>query len=165
MSTVPIFGGAGIFRRFLLCAPLACAAALLLPLAAQAQSPVADRGAFEIVQPASSADDRVVVRVKAGRDLAALHRQLGTRRRKLLRAAMRADAPDLEVIEVPRGRREEVLAALRASGLVEYAEPDYRMKALIEPNDFRFYDGSQWNLKNSGLYGGKAGADIDAPDA
>lgn len=107
----------------------------------------------------------MLVRVRAGQDLKALHRQLGTRGRKLFRRSSRDRTPDLEVIELPRGRRDQVLAALRASGLVDYAEPDFRMKALIEPNDFRFYDGSQWNLKNTGMYGGTAGADIDAPAA
>jgi subtilisin family serine protease len=141
------------------------AAALFLPLAAPAQSSASGARTAEAMRPALSADDRVVVRVKPGQDLHALHRQLGTRGRKLLRRAARDRSPDLEVIELPRGRRDEVLAALRASGLVEYAESDYHMKALIEPNDFRFYDGSQWNLKNTGQYGGTPGADIDAPDA
>lgn len=118
----------------------------------------------QAMSPARSAAERLVVRVKPGRDLDALHRQLGTRGRKLLRRATRG-APDLQVVDVPRGRREEILATLRASGLVEYAEPDFQMRALIEPNDFRFYDGSQWNLKNTGTYGGTVGADIDAPDA
>lgn len=137
---------------------------LFLPLTAQAQAAVPGRRT-EAPRPATSVADRVVVRVKPGRDLKALHRQLGTRGRKLFRRAGRGRTPDLEVVELPRGRRDQVLAALRASGLVDYAEPDYRVKALIEPNDFRFYDGSQWNLKNTGMYGGTVGADIDAPDA
>src|SRR5436190_1298355 len=35
--------------------------------------------------------------------------------------------------------------------------------ALQEPNDFRFYDGSLWALKNTGQLGGTPGADIKAP--
>ena len=167
MSASSLFPLAGMLRRFALslCPTLVGATVLFLPLAASAQSSDSGGRAVEAARPARSADDRVVVRVKEGRDLDALHRQLGTRGRKLFRHATRGRGPDLEVIELPRGRREEVLAALRASGLVGYAEPDYRMKALIEPNDFRFYDGSQWNLKNTGVYGGTVGADIDAPDA
>ncbi len=167
MSGVFPFGVAGFLCQPTLsfCQTLAFTAGLFLALATPAQSSASGGRVAEAVRPARSADDRVVVRVKAGRNLNTLHRQLGTRGRKLLRRAARGRAPDLEVIELPRGRREEVLAALRASGLVEYAEPDYRMKALIEPNDFRFYDGSQWNLKNTGVYGGTVGADIDAPDA
>jgi subtilisin family serine protease len=138
---------------------------LLLPLIAAAQSFPADGRNAEPALAARAVDERVLVRVKAGQDLQTLHRQLGTRGRKLMRRVARSRSPDLEVIELPRGRREAVLAALRASGLVEYAEPDYRLKALVEPNDFRFYDGSQWNLKNTGQYGGTVGSDIDAPDA
>jgi subtilisin family serine protease len=116
----------------------------------------------EPVLPARSSDERILVRVKAGSNLTALHRQLGTRGRKLLRRTAAAGASDLEVVELPKGRRDAVIAALRASGMVDYAEPDYRLRALVEPNDFRFYDGSQWHLKNMGLYGGTVGADIDA---
>lgn len=168
MFAVSIRGVARALRRCGSCYPaLALAISLLLPLAASAQSssPALGNKLPEAARPAGSSDGRVLVRVKAGQDLNALHRQLGTRGRKLFRRAARDRAPDLEVIDLPRGRREEVLAILRASGLVEYAEPDYRLKALIEPNDFRFYDGSQWNLKNTGQFGGTAGADIDAPDA
>ncbi|MDB6165173.1 MAG: Subtilase family protein [Lacunisphaera sp.] len=167
MSATSTFTVTGVLNRFahLLWPSLACATALCLPLAAAVPSSASSGKGSEAVQPAGSADDRVLVRVKDGQDLTALHRQLGTRGRKLFRRATRGRGPDLEVVELPRGRREEVLAALRASGLVEYAEPDYRMKALVEPNDFRFYDGSQWNLKNTGINGGTVGADIDAPAA
>ncbi len=167
MSAATFAGATAIIRRpaLFFWPALACAAALFLPLAAPAQSLSFGGKMAEAAQPALSAADRVVVRVKPGQDLLALHRQLGTRGRKLFRRSPRGRAPDLEVIELPRGRRDEVLAALRASGLVEYAEPDFRLKALIEPNDFRFYDGSQWNLKNTGQFGGTSGADIDAADA
>lgn len=144
-----------------LCRTFAWATVLLLPVVARAQSS-APEPPIDLSLAARNPDDRVLVRVKPGKDLDTIHRQFGTRRRKLLGRGTRNRTTDLEVLDVPHGRREEVLAALRASGLVDYAEPDYRMKALIEPNDFRFYDGSLWNLKNTGIYGGTVGADIDA---
>ncbi|PYK99615.1 MAG: hypothetical protein DME19_08005 [Verrucomicrobia bacterium] len=52
-----------------------------------------------------------------------------------------------------------------ASGLVEYAEPDYKLEALLTPNDFRYTDGSLWGLHNTGQFGGVPGADIKAPEA
>lgn len=108
-------------------------------------------------------EDRVLVRVKAGRDLGLLHRQLGTRGRRLRHVeGGRSEAARFEVVEVSLGRRDQVLAALQRSGLVDYAEPDYVLEALAEPNDFRFWDGSTWHLRNNGIYGGTVGADIEA---
>lgn len=104
-------------------------------------------------------DDAVIVKLKPGRDPGALHRQFGTSGRRLMRGAQ---GRDLELLKVPRGQREKILERLRRSDAVEYAEPDYELSALVEPNDFRLWDGSQWNLKNTGIYGGTAGADIDA---
>ena len=57
-----------------------------------------------------------------------------------------------------------LLGAYQQSGLVEYAEPDFIVQATLEPNDFRYSDGSLWGLHNTGLYGGTPGADIDAPN-
>ncbi len=57
------------------------------------------------------------------------------------------------------------LAFYRRSGLVAYAEPDYLVHPTLEPNDFRYHDGSLWGLHNVGFYGGTAGADIHAPQA
>ena len=116
--------------------------------------------------PAQASDERIIIRRRAGKDLTELHRKLGTRSRKLLRATRNEPQADLEVVEVTRGQRDSVLAALRQSGLVDYAEPDYILKVQgTEPNDFRFWDGSQWNLKNTGASGGTVGADIDATSA
>jgi subtilisin family serine protease len=140
---------------------LVFAAAFLTPQASAQSLPTAGRMP-EIMRPAVSTQNRVIVRVKPGLDLTALHRQLGTRGRRLFRHAGGQASLELEVIDVPDGRGEEVLATLRASGLVDYAEPDFRMNVMAEPNDFRFQDGSQWNLKNTGIYGGTVGADIHA---
>ncbi len=128
--------------------------ALLAQPAAPGRDPVEAR-------PAKAAEDRIILRLKPGKDLKGLHNQLGGKARKLMRKA-RQNQADLEVVEIPRGQRDKVLEAYRKSGLVEYAEPDYILEALVEPNDFRFWDGSMWHLKNTGIYGGTVGADIDA---
>jgi subtilisin family serine protease len=138
--------------------PLVSLLILALPLAASAQTVGADLRPVPR-QAARELTDAVIVKLKPGRTLDGLHRQLGTTGRKLLRAPQGAD---LELIKLPPGQQKKILAALQQSGLVEYAEPDYELRAMVEPNDFRFWDASQWNLKNTGIYGGTPGADIDA---
>lgn len=115
---------------------------------------------------ASRVADRLIVRLKDGADLAPLHRTLQTRGRKLWRGARGLRRADLELVELPAGRRDAVIAALRASGLVDYVESDYVLRLqTTEPDDYRFWSGEQWGLKNTGVYGGTVGADIDAPSA
>ncbi len=136
---------------------------LLLPLVLQAQPAGAGgRDVRVAAKPAQARADRIIIRVKPGQDVGLLHRQLGTRARKLARWMQNLD---LEVIEVPPGLQKKLLEAYRKSGLVEYAEPDYILETQVEPNDFRFWDGSLWHLKNTGIYGGTVGADIDAATA
>jgi thermitase len=55
-----------------------------------------------------------------------------------------------------------VAAALNRSALVEYAEPNYILKATGIPNDPRF--GELYGMHNTGQAGGTADADIDAPE-
>jgi subtilisin family serine protease len=49
---------------------------------------------------------------------------------------------------------------MKASGFVEFAEPDYPLRASIVPNDPHFASGLQWPLRN-----GTSGRDIHAIDA
>ena len=58
---------------------------------------------------------------------------------------------------------EDIVEKLNESGIVEYAEPDYIVKAILTPNDPRF--GQLWGLHNTGQFGGTAGADINGPEA
>jgi PKD repeat protein len=58
-----------------------------------------------------------------------------------------------------------LVATYLHSGLVEYAEPDYRVEVMAVPDDFRYGDGSLWGLHNTGVYGGTPGADIQAQAA
>lgn len=55
---------------------------------------------------------------------------------------------------------EQAVERYRASGLVEFAEPDYKLHATVVPNDPHFLSGSQWSLRNS-----STGRDIHAADA
>ena len=55
-----------------------------------------------------------------------------------------------------------VAARLNRSSLVEYAEPNFILRATAVPNDPRF--GELYGLNNTGQTGGHADADIDAPE-
>ena len=104
--------------------------------------------------------DRALVKPKPGTDLTALHARLGT---TVLRSF--SGIGNLQVIQVSPGADvRALLGAFQQSGLVEYAEPDFIVQAALEPNDFRYGDGSLWGLHNTGNYGGTPGADIDAPN-
>lgn len=60
----------------------------------------------------------------------------------------------------------QLVAAYNASGLVQFAEPDYLVHAYgVRPDDPAYLDGKQWALENLGQEGGLPGADIRAPSA
>ena len=54
------------------------------------------------------------------------------------------------------------MKGLKRSGLFEYVEPDYIVRALDLPTDSGFNNGTLWGLRNQGESGGVVGADIDA---
>src|SRR4051794_30571200 len=54
------------------------------------------------------------------------------------------------------------VARLNRSAAVQYAEPDYVLKATATPNDPRFAE--EYGLNNTGQTGGTPDADIDAPE-
>ncbi|MBI3885794.1 MAG: S8 family serine peptidase [Opitutae bacterium] len=102
--------------------------------------------------------DRLLVKPLAGADLAALNAALGTTTLNIF-----PDIGGLEIVQLPAAANAtDLIAAYRQSGLVEYAEPDYLVRALADPNDFRYWDGTLWGLRNTGIYGGTPGADIKA---
>src|SRR3989454_31756 len=110
--------------------------------------------------PAGFRTDRILVKPKPGADLTRVHVSFGT---KVLRQF--PGIGNLQVLQLLPGADVRVLlGAYQQSGLVEYAEPDFMVQATLEPNDFRYSDGSLWALHNTGLYGGTPGADIDAPN-
>jgi subtilisin family serine protease len=108
--------------------------------------------------PAEFRTDRILVKPTANANLDDLYRSVGTKVRHAF-----ARLGGLQVVDLPAGASvEDILRVLQQSGLVQYAEPDYIVHVLAEPNDFRYWDGSLWGLRNTGLYGGKVGADIKA---
>jgi len=73
---------------------------------------------------------------------------------------------NLHIVRLAKGEGVvEAVARYRASGLVQFAEPDYMVSAAALPSDPRFQDGTQWGLNNYGQSGGMPGADVDAPEA
>jgi len=74
----------------------------------------------------------------------------------------------LERVKLPLGISvPDAVQAYKAHPDVEYAEPNYIVRASAVPKDARF--GEQWGLHNTGQdingSAGKAGADINAPEA
>ncbi|MBE0545064.1 MAG: S8 family serine peptidase [Verrucomicrobia bacterium] len=55
-------------------------------------------------------------------------------------------ALDVRVLSVPEDQTEFVLAALRQSPLVEFAERDYHAWPALVPDDPHFVSGAQWHL-------------------
>lgn len=74
---------------------------------------------------------------------------------------------DVQVLRCRPGRDvRDVLRGYRVSALLEYAEPDYPIQLSgLFPDDPQFMNGIQWGLNNAGQAGGRADADIDAPEA
>jgi hypothetical protein len=74
---------------------------------------------------------------------------------------------NLEKIRLPEGTSiDAAIKQYRTMASVEYAEPNYIVRALqspIVPNDPYF--NQQWSLRNTGQTGGTSGADIQAPQA
>ncbi|HTL67392.1 MAG TPA: S8 family serine peptidase [Lacunisphaera sp.] len=138
---------------------------LAWPLSLPAQpAGAAGRDVTVPARPAPIAPDHLIVHLKQGRDLDPVLRAFGADHRRIGRKAdLRGGT--FETVKLPPGLGAKVRAALEKSGLVDYVEPDYVMSALVEPNDFRFWDGSTWHLKNTGIYGGTVGADIHATTA
>src|SRR5258708_4609498 len=108
---------------------------------------------------APSRSDRILVKPLPGVDLTVLNLQLGVTVLRTFPAI-----GNLTVLQLPAGSLvSTVISAYQTSGLVQYAEPDYLVHLLVDPNDFRYWDGSLWAMKNTGQQGGTAGADIKAP--
>jgi subtilisin family serine protease len=71
----------------------------------------------------------------------------------------------LDQADGTRADLETRLAALQASGLYDYVEPDFIRTTSRVANDPRYVSGELWGLHNTGQEGGTADADIDAPEA
>jgi subtilisin family serine protease len=149
-------GHAGPARQF---AAHLVAGLLALLLVLGAAPPVHGQDGGNPAAAGAYRGDRLLVKPVAGADLALLHARLG--------AVKLREFPGiggLQVVQVPaRASVRGLMVAYQRSGLVQYAEPDFLVHAFLTPNDFRYWDGSLWNLHNTGLYGGTPGADIHAP--
>lgn len=66
-------------------------------------------------------------------------------------------------VQVTPGREAEAITALQAQEGIAFAELNYILTALGDPNDSGY--SQQWALKNTGQTGGTPDADIDAPEA
>jgi len=105
--------------------------------------------------------DRILVKPKAGLTLSTPNVSPGVSVLNVFPAL-----GNLHVIKVPAGMTASALIyKYQTSGLVQYAEPDYYVHALNDPNDPDYLDGDLWDLKNIGQGGYTPGADISASAA
>ncbi|HVS50729.1 MAG TPA: S8 family peptidase [Opitutaceae bacterium] len=115
-------------------------------------------------EPAAFRPDRILVRPKNSAASTALQQLHATSGNQVLKAFPALGG--LQIVKIPSvANVNATLARLRQSGLVDYAEPDYLMQIQATPNDFHYWNGDQWNLNNTGIYGGTPGADVHAPGA
>src|SRR5439155_7052327 len=119
--------------------------------------------AAEPPAPASFCSGRILVKPKEEvslPEMASLHSRMGTR---VLRTF--PSIGNLQVLELPpQANMQGIISAYQRSGRAAYAEPDYTVNVLLEPNDFNYGNGDLWNLKNLGQYDGMPGADIHATE-
>jgi PKD repeat protein/subtilisin family serine protease len=105
--------------------------------------------------------DRILVKPKTGITLSTLNLTLGASALNVFPAM-----GNLHVLKVPAGMTASTLIdKYKVSGLVQYAEHDYYVQALNDPNDPHYVNGDMWDLKNAGQNGGTPGADIHASAA
>ena len=71
----------------------------------------------------------------------------------------------MEVRELGRKDLRAAIAEYQASGLVEFAEPDYVVQTSAVPNDPLYLNGYLWQHDNTGQSGGVLDADLDAREA
>lgn len=139
----------GPWLRILVCGILICAALL-------SESASAAPGAAPFRR------DRILIKPKEGiplQRLTNLNTHLGSR---ILRTFPHIG--NLQIVKLPGFVNvSNAIAFFQRSGLVEYAEPDYYVHPLAEPDDQFFV--YQWSLENTGQYGATPGCDIDATNA
>jgi parallel beta-helix repeat protein len=71
--------------------------------------------------------------------------------------------PGLTVVKLPEDVSVlDAFARFNQTANILYAEPNYKLRLFILPNDTRFSE--LWGMNNTGQSGGKADADIDAPE-
>ena len=109
--------------------------------------------------PLRHVPDELLVRIKPGRNAAAVAGVLASVRTRAIRR-FRAVEHLYHLKLAPGVTLQQALRALRRHPDVLYAEPNYQVEAFATPNDPSFP--SQWSLANTGQTGGTPGADIGA---
>ncbi len=108
--------------------------------------------------------DQVLIMPKRGINPGALARFHSLQKAEVLRTF--SGMGGLQVVRLPKGGSVlNFIARYNQSGLVEFAEPDYLIRANGAPNDPKYLDGTLWALNNTGQNGGAVDADVDAPEA
>jgi subtilisin family serine protease len=106
--------------------------------------------------------DELLVRFRSGTQTQTMDAAHAAARANSVRSLTSVEG--LQVVQVPAGTSlQSALAAYRQNPSVLYAEPNYIVHALGVPDDPLF--SQQWNLQNTGQYGGTAGADIHSAQA
>lgn len=109
-------------------------------------------------QPGPFAPDHILVKFRAGVDIARLH---AANKTKTINIIPRID---VHVVSIPPGRGvQEMVEQFEKIHNVEYAEPDYIAYPDLVPDDTYFDE--QWGMNNTGQTRGTPDADIDAPEA
>jgi PKD repeat protein len=105
--------------------------------------------------------DRILVKPKPGVNLSSLNLTLGVSVLSVYPAM-----GNWQVVKTPGHLTPSTLIqSYLASGQVQYAERDYYVEALKDPNDPHYVNGDLWSLKNTGQNNGTPGADIHASAA
>lgn len=123
--------------RFALGAVSLAAALACSPAAAQGRAPSATQEAF--------AAGRIIVMPRAGLPEAALGKILNEHGGH---KATRVGKSELRIVDLPPGLEKQVVEALARNPHFKFAELDYRVPALLVPNDP--YLGSAWHLGKIG---------------
>jgi subtilisin family serine protease len=122
---------------------------------------IATQDARTASAPACANDARILVKPRECVSLEILndlHARLGI---EVLRTFPRIG--NLQILKLPLlADVQAIIAAYQNSGLVAYAEPDYVVNLLMEPDDPSYWNGDLWNFRNVGQYGGVSDADIHA---
>jgi len=109
-------------------------------------------------QSGEFAPGRILVKFKAGANVAELHAANKTKTTKIIPRI------NVHVVSIPPGQGvQKMVERFKKMRNVEYAEPDYIAYADSVPND-TYFD-KQWGMHNTGQTGGTPDADIDAPEA
>ena len=113
---------------------------------------------------------KLIVKLKDGatqQDLEELNRRNGARTEKEELAPNLV--PGLNRVSLPPGLAvRDAVGRYKASGDVEYAEPDfihYADQTATAPQDPYYKDGTLWGLNNTGQNSGTIDADVDEPEA